>query len=71
MIEVLETNADVSLYMVHKKPLLMDTGNWTFPTLKGAVQCPFPGAQGDCRYWRNSVCSERGRYHAAGDCCGN
>ena len=35
MIEVLETNADVSLYMVHKKPLLMDTGNWTFPTLKG------------------------------------
>ena len=42
MIEVLETNADVSLYMVHKKPLLMDTGNWTFPTLKGAVQYPFP-----------------------------
>ena len=42
MIEVLETNADVSLYMVHKKPLLMDTGDWAFPTLKGAVQCPFP-----------------------------
>jgi PUA-domain protein len=42
MIEVLETNADVSLFMVNKKPLLMDTGNWTFPTLKGAVHCPFP-----------------------------
>jgi PUA domain protein len=41
MIEVLETNADVSLFMVNKKPLLMDTGNWVFPTLKGAVQLPF------------------------------
>ena len=42
MIEVLETNADVSLFLVNKKPLLMDTGYWVFPTLKGAVQCPFP-----------------------------
>ena len=42
MIEVLETNADVSLFMVNKKPLLMDTGDWVFPTLKGAVQIPFP-----------------------------
>ena len=42
MIEVLETNADVSLFMVAKKPLLMDTGAWVFPTLKGAVQIPFP-----------------------------
>jgi PUA-domain protein len=42
MIEVLETNADVSLFLVNKKPLLMDTGVWVFPTLKGAVQCPFP-----------------------------
>jgi len=42
MIEVLETNADVSLFMVNKKPLLMDTGDWVFPTLKGAIQFPFP-----------------------------
>ena len=42
MIEVLETNADVSLFLVNKKPLLMDTGSWVFPTLKGAVQLPFP-----------------------------
>ncbi|TFG90879.1 MAG: DUF1947 domain-containing protein, partial [Candidatus Atribacteria bacterium] len=42
MIEVLETNADVSLFMVNKKPLLMDTGNWVFPTLKGAIKFPFP-----------------------------
>jgi PUA domain protein len=42
MIEVLETNADVSLFLVNKKPLLMDTGEWVFPTLKGAIQFPFP-----------------------------
>ncbi|MFA5254570.1 MAG: DUF1947 domain-containing protein, partial [Methanoregula sp.] len=42
MIEILETNADVAIYLVDKKPLLMDTGDWVFPTLKGAVQCPFP-----------------------------
>ncbi len=41
-IEVLETNADVFLFLVHKKPLLMDTGSWVFPTLKGALQIPFP-----------------------------
>jgi PUA-domain protein len=44
MIEVLETTANVSLslYMVNKKPLLMATDDWVFPTLKGALQCPFP-----------------------------
>jgi PUA-domain protein len=42
MIEVLETTANVSLFMVNKKPLLMATEAWVFPTLKGAVQCPFP-----------------------------
>jgi len=41
-IEVIETNADVSLFLVNKKPLLMDTGSWVFPTLRGAVQNPFP-----------------------------
>ena len=42
MIEILETTADVDIFLVNKKPLLMDTGEWVFPTLKGAVQCPFP-----------------------------
>ena len=42
MIEVLETNANVSLFMVSKKPLLMATDDWVFPTLKGALQNPFP-----------------------------
>jgi len=42
MIEVIETNADVSLFMVNKKLLLMDTGDWVFPTLKGALQFTIP-----------------------------
>ncbi len=42
MIEILETNAAVALYLVNKKPLLMDASTWVFPTLRGAVQCPFP-----------------------------
>jgi PUA domain protein len=41
-IEVLETSADISLFLVDKKLFLMDTGSWVFPTLKGAVQFPFP-----------------------------
>jgi PUA domain protein len=42
MIEVLETNSDVSLFLVNKKLLLMDNGSWVFPTLRGAIQFPFP-----------------------------
>jgi PUA domain protein len=42
MLEILETNADVAIYLVNKKPLLMDSGEWVFPTLKGAVERPFP-----------------------------
>jgi PUA domain protein len=41
-IEVLETTANVSLFLVNKKPFLMATESWVFPTLKGAVQFPFP-----------------------------
>jgi len=40
--EILETNANVAIYLVNKKPLLMETGDWVFPTLKGALQNPFP-----------------------------
>ena len=42
MIEILETTADFAIYLVNRKPLLMDNGEWVFPTLKGAVECPFP-----------------------------
>jgi PUA-domain protein len=45
IVEILETNADVSIYLVNKKPLLMDAGDWVFPTLKGALQFPFPERQ--------------------------
>jgi len=41
-IEILETNAEFTIYLVNKKPLIMDTGAWVFPTLRGAVQYPFP-----------------------------
>jgi PUA domain protein len=42
LIEILETNAGMVIYLVNKKPFLMDTGEWVFPTLKGALQFPFP-----------------------------
>ena len=42
MVEVLETNANVSLFMVNKKMSLMDNGSWVFPTLRGAILFPFP-----------------------------
>ena len=42
MIEILETNADIFIYLVNKKPHLIDGGDWVFPTIKGAVECPFP-----------------------------
>ena len=42
LIEILETNAGVVIYLVNKKPFLMETGDWVFPTLKGALQFPFP-----------------------------
>lgn len=44
-IEVIETNAEVSLFLVNKKPFLMDTGAWVFPTLRGAVGSPFSARQ--------------------------
>ncbi len=42
LIEILETNTGMAIYLVNKKPLLVDTGDWVFPTLKGALQFPFP-----------------------------
>jgi len=43
VIEILETsNNDLTFYLIGKKPLLMEYGNWVFPTLKGAIDRPFP-----------------------------
>ena len=48
MIEVLETNADVSLFMVNKKPFLMDTGQLGLSHPERGGADTVPGAQ-DCR----------------------
>ncbi|OPY36245.1 MAG: PUA domain protein [Methanoregula sp. PtaU1.Bin051] len=42
-IEILETsNDELRFYLINKKPLIMEYGNWIFPTLKGAIERPFP-----------------------------
>ncbi len=42
-IEILETsNDDLRFYLVNKKPFIMEYGGWIFPTLKGAIERPFP-----------------------------
>ncbi|MFA7197881.1 MAG: RNA-binding protein [Methanoculleus sp.] len=41
-IERVETDASVELYLVDKKPLLMASGEWAFPTLRGLVEHPIP-----------------------------
>lgn len=41
-IEWAETDAPVTIYLVDKKPLLMATGDWAFPTLRGLLEHPIP-----------------------------
>jgi PUA-domain protein len=41
-VEILETSTNLSFYLVNKKPVLMEYGGWVFPTLKGAIERPFP-----------------------------
>lgn len=41
-IEILETDAGISLYLVDKKPLLMHLRGMVFPTLRGLLEHPFP-----------------------------
>lgn len=41
-IERVETDAPVEIYLVDKKPLLMGTEDWAFPTLRGLVENPIP-----------------------------
>ena len=40
--EVLETDAGISLYLVDRKPMLMHLGGIIFPTLRGLVEHPIP-----------------------------
>jgi PUA-domain protein len=42
-IEILETSSeDLKFYLIGKKPLLMEYRGWIFPTVKGAIERPFP-----------------------------
>jgi PUA domain protein len=42
-IEIAETDSPFLLYMVDKKPVLMRYSSWVFPTVRGAIERPFPG----------------------------
>jgi PUA domain protein len=41
-VEMAEIDAPYSLFLVDKKPLLMKRGPWVFPTVRGAIERPFP-----------------------------
>lgn len=41
-LEIVETDTTLKLYMVDKKPLLMDLDGVIFPTLRGLLEQPFP-----------------------------
>lgn len=39
-VELLETNAGVALFLIDKKPQIMQSGEWVFPTLRGLLEHP-------------------------------
>ncbi|MDI6719807.1 MAG: RNA-binding protein [Methanomicrobiales archaeon] len=41
-VEVAETDSPFRLYLIGRRPLLMEYGGWVFPTLRGAIEHPFP-----------------------------
>jgi PUA-domain protein len=41
-VELVETDSPLRLYMVDKKPYLMELSGIVFPTLRGALERPFP-----------------------------
>ncbi|MBN2733393.1 MAG: DUF1947 domain-containing protein [Methanomicrobiaceae archaeon] len=44
-VEMVETTGDVTIYLVDKKPYLMEINGSVFPTLRGAVANPFTEKQ--------------------------
>ncbi|NMC89370.1 MAG: DUF1947 domain-containing protein [Methanomicrobiales archaeon] len=44
-IERVETDAPVEIYLVDKKPFLIATDTWVFPTLRGLIEHPIPERQ--------------------------
>ena len=43
MIEIAETTSKFNIYLIDKKPILMEKDEWAFPTLRGAILRPFSG----------------------------
>jgi PUA-domain protein len=43
MIEIAETASKFNIYIIDKKPLIMEKDDWAFPTLRGAVSRPYSG----------------------------
>ena len=43
MIEIAETTSRFNIYLIDKKPILMEKDEWAFPTLRGAILRPFSG----------------------------
>ena len=41
-VEILETTAGFALYLIDKKPQLLESGEWVFPTLQGLLSHPVP-----------------------------
>jgi PUA domain protein len=41
-VELLETSSGITLYLIDRKPLLMQRDGFVFPTLKGLLDHPFP-----------------------------
>jgi PUA domain protein len=41
-VELAEMDAPFLLFLVDRKPLLMKRGGWVFPTVRGAIERPFP-----------------------------
>ena len=41
-IEVVETDAGISIFLIDKKPLLVQVQGLVFPTLRGILEHPFP-----------------------------
>ncbi|MDD1667904.1 MAG: RNA-binding protein [Methanomicrobiales archaeon] len=41
-VEMAELDAPFQLYLVDRKPLLMRREGWVFPTVRGAIERPFP-----------------------------
>ncbi|MDO5844115.1 MAG: RNA-binding protein [Methanocorpusculum sp.] len=43
MIEIAETASKFNIYLIDKKPLVIEKDDWAFPTLRGAIARPFKG----------------------------